>query len=286
MKLVKRREIKKEETYNLHVQDNHNYFVEGAMVSNCHTLKGDVLKKLMTEYFQNVPIRWGLTGTIPKDPLDAIQLEISVGKCNLRVETKELQDKGFLADAEISVLQLKDDRKFLDYQTELAEILNDEDRIRYIANFVKEISQVGNTLILIDRIEPGTNLTEHIRALGLDVEFIHGGVKNANRKERYKDVQAGDKTVTVATFGVAAVGIDIQRLHNLVLIEPGKAFTRVMQSLGRGLRRGSDKEKIYAYDICTTTKYSNKHKNERLKYYREKQQKHTVYKISDWREYE
>lgn len=250
-----------------------------------HTMKGEILKGLFTNQFNRVPIRWGLTGTIPKEELEAISLELAIGPCVLKVETKELQDKGFLADADINILHLKDDRKFVDYPAEIEGLLFDEERMSYIANLTKEISETGNTLLLIDRVEPGKMLTSELQNLGIDAEFVFGGIKNKVRKARYADVQAGHNTVTVATFGVASVGIDIQRLHNVIFLEPGKAFTRVMQSFGRGLRKGSDKEKVQIYDICSSTKYSNKHMRDRCKYYREKEQKHTIYKITDWRSY-
>jgi len=255
------------------------------IADEAHTLKGQVLQDLFTTQFNRVPIRWGLTGTIPKEPLEAMSLEIAIGPCVLKVETKELQDKGFLADAEITIMQLKDTRKFVDYHAELEGLLFDEERMSYIAKIIKEISATGNTLVLIDRVEPGKTLTAELKSQGIDTEFMFGGVKNKDRKIRYADVQAGDNTVTVATFGVASVGIDIQRLHNVVFLEPGQAFTRVMQSFGRGLRRGSDKDDVQIFDICSSTKYSSKHMRERCKYYREKEQKHTIHKITDWKSY-
>jgi len=256
-----------------------------AIISDeAHTMSGAVLKDLFTNQFKNIPIRWGLTGTIPKEKIEAIQLELAIGPCVLQVETKELQDKGFLADSEITIMQLVDKREFIDYHAELDAILKDEERISYIAKFTKEITETtGNTLILIDRVDPGKALTEELKALGLDAEFVRGAMKSKDRQDRYAEVQAGNHTVTVATYGVASTGIDIQRIHNLVMIESGRAFTRVIQSLGRGLRKGSDKEDVQVFDICSSTKYSNRHKNERCKYYREKIQKHTVYKIADWR---
>ena len=33
------------------------------------------------------------------------------------------------------------------------------------------------------------------------------------------------------------------RIFNLVLIEPGKSFVRVIQSIGRGIRKAEDKER-------------------------------------------
>jgi superfamily II DNA or RNA helicase len=260
--------------------------LEGTTAFICdeaHTCSGEVLKDLFTKQLRNIPIRWGLTGTIPRDDINAIQLETAIGPCVLRVDTRELQDTGFLAESEISIIQLEDKRAFTDYHAELDALLTDNTRMSYIADFICQISAGGNTLVLIDRVAPGENLTHLIQTKGINAEFVSGKMKNVDRKDRYKAVQSGMNTVTVATYGVASTGIDIQRLHNVVFIEAGKAFIRVIQSLGRGLRKGSDKDKVDVFDICSSTKYSNRHKNERCKYYREKQQKHIVYKIKDWK---
>ena len=44
MRLIKRTEIDKPDiVYNLHVEYDHNYIVEGSVVSNCHMAKADIL---------------------------------------------------------------------------------------------------------------------------------------------------------------------------------------------------------------------------------------------------
>ena len=65
--------------------------------------------------------------------------------------------------------------------------------------------------------------------------FINGAVKLDDRKEEYDEVKTSDNKIIVATYGVAAVGINIPRIFNLVLLEPGKSFTRVIQSIGVGV---------------------------------------------------
>ena len=80
MKLIKRTEIAKPaEVYNLHIKNDHNYIVEGAVVSNCHMAKADALKILLTTVMAQVPIRWGLTGTIPKEAFESQALLVSLG---------------------------------------------------------------------------------------------------------------------------------------------------------------------------------------------------------------
>ena len=80
MKLIQRTEIKKPmEVYNLHIENDHNYIVDGAVVANCHMAKAEVLKTMLTGVMGTIPIRWGLTGTIPKEPYEFVSLRCSIG---------------------------------------------------------------------------------------------------------------------------------------------------------------------------------------------------------------
>jgi superfamily II DNA or RNA helicase len=78
-----------------------------------------------------------------------------------------------------------------------------------------------------------------------------------------------DNKVIVATYGVAAVGINIPRIFNLVLLEPGKSFVRVIQSIGRGIRKAEDKDYLRVVDITSNLKYSKRHLTKRKAFYRE-----------------
>jgi superfamily II DNA or RNA helicase len=85
----------------------------------------------------------------------------------------------------------------------------------------------------------------------------------------------------VATFGVAAVGINIPRIFNLVLLEPGKSFVRVIQSIGRGIRKAEDKDFVQIWDVTSTCKYAKRHLTERKKFYKEAKYPFTLEK-TDW----
>jgi superfamily II DNA or RNA helicase len=113
-----------------------------------------------------------------------------------------------------------------------------------------------------------------------DATFISGEVKGDKRKEEYKDHAINDDKITVATYGVAAVGINIPRIFNLVLLEPGKSFVRVIQSIGRGIRKAEDKDFVQIWDITSTCKYAKRHLTERKKFYKEAKYPFTVEKIN------
>lgn len=264
------------EVYNLHIQTDHNYIANNIVVSNCHQAKADVLKAMLTQTFANIPIRWGLTGTIPKAEYEFLTLSASIGPLVNKVGAKELQDKGILSNCHVNVVQLIDIRRFKQYQEELKYLVTTRERMNFIATLCNKIKLSGNVLILVDRVEAGEQLAASIE----NSVFISGAVKSTVRKEHYDEVQDSNDKVIIATYGVAAVGINLPRIFNLVLIEPGKSFVRVIQSIGRGIRRANDKDFVQVWDIASTCKFAARHLSERKKFYAQAQYPYTVEKVT------
>lgn len=276
MKLVKRTEIEKpNEVFNLHIKDDHNYIVEGAVVSNCHQAKADALKTLMTTVFNKVPIRWGLTGTIPKAKFESQSLFVSIGPVIGKLSASELQDRGVLAQCHVNIVQLQDNVEFTNYQSELKHLLEDSKRLDKIAELIDKIKDSGNTLILVDRVNAGKELISRLP----NAVFVSGETKLTERKEEYDDVATASNKIIVATYGVASVGINIPRIFNLILIEPGKSFVRVIQSIGRGIRKAEDKDGVSIWDITSSCKFAKRHLTQRKAYYNEANYPFTLEKL-------
>jgi superfamily II DNA or RNA helicase len=223
-------------------------FLDGVstiIVDEVHQAKAEVLKNLLTRNLRNAPIRWGLTGTVPKEKFEFESIHASLGPVIGNITAKELQDKGVLSQCHVNVCQLIDTVAHRDYQGELKYLTSNEARLQYIAKMMNKISETGNTLILVDRISAGKLLEELIP----NSTFVSGAVKVKDRKETYDTIKEGTNEVIIATYGVAAVGLNIPRIFNLVLIEPGKSFVRVIQSIGRGVRKAKDKDFVQIWDI-------------------------------------
>ena len=246
-----------------------------VIVDEVHQAKADVLRRLLTNVYGYVPIRWGLTGTVPKADYEFKSLHVSLGDVINRVSAAELQAKGLLAKCQIEILQLWDYIDYKNYREEQTHLVTKQERINYIGRMVEQMRQSGNTLVLVDRVKSGELLTEAIPGS----VFVRGATKADERKEHYDEVKTADDKVIVATYGVAAVGINLPRIFNLVLIEPGKSFVRVIQSIGRGIRKAQDKDFVQVWDVCSTAKFSKRHLTERKKFYREAQYPFTVTKV-------
>ena len=243
-------------------------FIEGVVcviVDEVHMAKADALKALLTGVMSHVPIRWGLTGTVPKARYENIALQVSLGPVINKLSAKELQDQGVLAKCHVNIVQLQDEQEFGDYQSELKHLLSDEKRLDKMASLIDTISLSGNTLVLVDRINAGHALVERLD----DAVFVSGGMKVVDRKEEYDDVATATNKIIVATYGVASTGINIPRIFNLVLLEPGKSFVRVIQSIGRGIRKAEDKDFVQIWDLTSSCRFAKRHLTARKAFYRE-----------------
>lgn len=243
-------------------------FIEGIVclvVDEVHMAKADALKTLLTGVFAHVPIRWGLTGTVPKEEYNRLALLCTLGPVIGQLSASELQDQGVLAECHVNIVQLADHKEFNNYQSELKYLLENSERLDYISRLIEKIRESGNTLVLIDRVAAGQALVSRIR----DAVFVSGATKGTERQEEYDEVATAADKVIVATYGVAAVGINIPRIFNLVLIEPGKSFVRVIQSIGRGIRKASDKDFVQIWDITSSCKFAKRHLTQRKNFYRE-----------------
>tara|TARA_Y100000385_G_scaffold284237_1_gene341891 strand:- start:597 stop:2054 length:1458 start_codon:yes stop_codon:yes gene_type:complete len=243
-------------------------FIEGVvcvMVDEVHMAKADALKALLTGVMSHVPIRWGLTGTVPKAEYERLALEVSLGPVINKLSAKELQDQGVLSKCHVNIVQLQDDQEFSNYQAELKHLLSDSKRLDKLAELVDKIKETGNTLVLVDRINAGHALVERLD----DAVFVSGGMKVNDRKEEYDEVSTATNKIIIATYGVASTGINIPRIFNLVLIEPGKSFVRVIQSIGRGIRKADDKDFVQIWDLTSSCRFAKRHLTSRKAFYKE-----------------
>ena len=253
-------------------------FLEGVnaiIVDEVHQAKAEVLKNLLTQNLRNAPIRWGLTGTVPKGELEFESIKCSLGDVVGTVTAHELQEKGILSGCHVNIIQTQEWKEFESYPAELKYLVTDSTRMEWMCKLVKGIAENGNTLVLVDRIETGDFIINEIP----EAVFISGKIKTTKRKEQYREVATSDDKIIVATYGVAAVGINIPRIFNLVLIEPGKSFVRVIQSIGRGVRKAEDKDFVQIWDITASSKYAKRHLTERKRYYKDAKYPFAVEKV-------
>jgi superfamily II DNA or RNA helicase len=249
-----------------------------VIVDEVHMAKADALKTLLTGVMAHVPIRWGLTGTVPKEKFESQALLVALGPVIGRLSANKLQQQGVLAQCHVNIVQLIDYVEYKDYQSELKYLLEESGRLDTIAALVERVNETGNTLVLVDRVAAGQALVDR---LGDRAVFVSGATKGTKRQAEYDQVATATDKIIVATYGVAAVGINIPRIFNLVMLEPGKSFTRVIQSIGRGIRKAEDKDHVAIWDVTSTCKFSKRHLTKRKAFYREANYPFSAEKL-DW----
>lgn len=245
-----------------------------TIVDEAHQAKAKTLSALLGGPASNVPFRFGCTGTVPKEDLNRNQICGVIGEVIFRLKAHHLQDRGVLASAEVLQVELMDSRnqkylysnEFDDWNEQLNWMFADPDRLGIMVDIINDSAQSnGNTLVLIPHKKHGKALEKSIP----NSVSVDGDMKAKKRREKYDWFDASDNAVLIATYGVASTGLDIPRIKVLTFIEPGKKFEKVIQTVGRGLRKAHDKDHIYILDIISDVQFSAKHAAERRKLYKE-----------------
>ena len=259
----------------------------------CHGFKSKSLSSIMNKSTE-AKHRFGLTGTLDGTQTHQLVLEGLFGPVYQVTTTKELQDNDTLAPLEITVVNLKysDDtcEKFgsKTYQDEIDFIIKHDKRNKFIRNLA--LSQKGNTLVLFHRVEKhGEVLRDLIQgkaAEGRKVFFVAGKVDTDDREAIRRIVETQQDSIIVASMGTFSTGINIRNLHNIIFASPSKSQVKVLQSIGRGLRKSDDGSTTQLFDIAddlhwkTRKNFTLLHCFERVKIYKQEQFKYKVTQVN------
>jgi superfamily II DNA or RNA helicase len=257
----------------------------------CHLFKATSLKAIM-ENLTETPMRFGFTGTLDGTETNQLVLEGLFGPVKLVTTTKELIDKGTLSKLNIKIIILKhptENCRLLygkEWQDELDYLFSYEPRNRFIKNLALSLN--GNTLLLFQRIDKhGKILYDMIckEAIDRKVFFVHGGVAGDERNQIRAIVEKETNAIVIASEGTFSTGINIKNLHNGIKSASSKGRIRNLQSIGRGLRLGSDKSEFNWFDIADDMKYKGKnnttlnHLLERVKIYNKEGLGYKTYRV-------
>jgi superfamily II DNA or RNA helicase len=253
-----------------------------------HLFKSKSLIKIMSN-LHHAKYRFGFTGTLDGTQTHKWVLEGVFGPSYKITRTVELMKQGHVSKLDINCIVLKHPpQRFNVFEDEIQYIIGHEKRNNFIKNLALDLK--GNTLILFSRIEkhgePLFNLINSNKNENQKVFFVHGGVNTEERELVREITERENNAIIVASYGVFSTGINIKNLHNVVFASPSKSKIRNLQSIGRVLRKGSNKEKAVLYDISDDCTYNSKknytlnHFIERIKLYNEEQFNYEIITIS------
>jgi superfamily II DNA or RNA helicase len=263
------------------------YFAQFDFIigDEAHTFKAKSLTDIMTKLI-NCDVRIGTTGTLDDSKVNKLVLEGLFGPTFKVISTKELIDRKQLADFKIKCIVLKypetvcKSMKGKSYQEEMDFLVSYEERNRFIRNLA--LSLTGNTLILFTYVEKHGRILKAMidekvigRKDGRRVFFVCGETEAEDREAVRHITEKENNAIIVASYGTFSTGVNIRNLHNVVFSSPTKSKIRSLQSIGRVLRLGDNKDAATLYDIADDLRYGPytnftlKHYEERVKIYSE-----------------
>tara|TARA_R110002073_G_scaffold78349_4_gene189070 strand:- start:1294 stop:2124 length:831 start_codon:yes stop_codon:yes gene_type:complete len=272
-----------------------DYFAQFDIVigDECHLFKAKSLTSIMTKLV-DCKYRFGFTGTLDGTETNKLVLEGLFGKAKQFVKTKELIDANHLSSFKIKclVLKHKDEEKKLvskmNYQDEIDYIVSNNRRNVFIKNLA--VSLNGNTLLLFQYVDKHGRILYDKILESVDknrkVFFVYGGTDAQTREQIRAITEEERDAIIVASYGTFSTGINIRNLHNIIFASPTKSRIRNLQSIGRGLRKGDNKDQAVLFDISDDLRHKAKvnytlnHFSERVKIYNSEEFEYKIYNIN------
>ena len=257
-----------------------------------HNFKAKSLTSILTK-MRDAEYRFGTTGTLDGTQTHKLVLEGLFGPAYYVTTTKDLMDKKQLAQLDIKVLLLKYKDEYCrevvkyKYQDEIDWIVRYENRNNFIANLA--LDQDGNTLVLFQYVEKhGKPLYDLILKKAhkrRKIFYVSGETDTDTREHVRKITEEQKNAIIVASLGTFSTGVNIRNLHNIVFASPSKSQIKVLQSIGRGLRKSDDGKDTTLYDIAddlhwkSAKNYTLQHAAERIKIYSKERFKFNIIEI-------
>jgi len=248
---------------------------DGVFGDECHLFKAKSLISILRK-MKSTPYRVGTTGTLDNTQAHKLIIEGLFGRAFSVTTTKTLIDDKVLSNLTIKNILLSYSIPFPKkslYQEEMDWLISCKERNDFIANLANSIK--GNVLVLFNFVERhGIPLHNLIKAKKKkDVFMIHGKTEIEDRELIRNVVNKHDNSVLVASYGTCSTGINIKNIHAIIFASPSKSVVRVLQSIGRGLRKSETKDKVVVYDLGDDLRYKSyrnhtlRHMDERISIY-------------------
>lgn len=244
-----------------------------VIVDECHKINKDtwisaILSKMKTQK------RFGLTATLPDVGADYHNIIGKIGNVIYSKSAKSLRDDNYISQLKITMFLLEHSKKpkyprvddpLVIYQFEKKWLMECQRRNDFICALAKSFK--NTSLILVDNILYGNNITDMLIKKGIKCEFIRGSTSIEDRERIQKSMESQDDLVIVAMDRIFSTGISINNIHNVVFALIGKAKIKIIQSIGRSLRKNHNKLHSSIFDVCDNLTISKKHANARYELY-------------------
>lgn len=240
---------------------------DAVLCDETHLASGNSIQSVLKKCV-NAEYRIGLTGTLPDEPIDKFNIFGYIGTPLYTLTSDVLIKSGHLSDIRIVNMHIKyssDDVskvKGLTYAEEVDFIIKHKQRnsaIKYIIDS-KHIKDDENILILAQRISHINDIIAYLKKEypNRKIVKIDGATDGVERERLRSYVEGNDSVILVATYGTLSTGVSINRLHHVVFASFCKSKIRVIQSIGRGLRKHSSKSVMIVWDLVDDLRWKKK----------------------------
>jgi len=249
------------------------------LIDEVHLAKSASIKGILQQSTE-VKYRFGVTGSLDKSKVNKLVLNGLLGTISRVKSTRDLIDEGHLSDISIKCIVLKYSKetkkllKGVDYQKEVAFLCQHQGRNDFISKVSASLS--GVTLVLYNFVKDhGVPLYDNISSK-VDTKtichFVSGSHVSADKREEIRSdvIKSTGNVIVVASFGTFSTGINIPNIDNIILAAPTKSVIRLVQCIGRGLRKSDGKSLLNVIDIADNLTGSNitlSHLTQRLDIY-------------------
>jgi superfamily II DNA or RNA helicase len=235
--------------------------------------------------------RYGLTGTLPDDKIDQWNIFGKIGRVIYFKQSADLREQKYISQVHVASLKLTYNNTphftipsmvnpTAGYEEEITWLQTNKFRNDIITKLVNKANK--NTLIMVDRIAHGEELLKVLQAnTSKQVHFVHGAVDIEEREMIRKLMEDHDNVACIAISKIFSTGINIKNLHNIIFAAIGKARIKIIQSIGRSLRKHASKKRATIFDIWDNLRYGNKHVTERLALYDREQIPYSVTELTE-----
>lgn len=267
-------------------------------IDEAHKSRGSSIGNIILAC-KNWKYKLGLSGTtkVSEEYSDFFMIQKRIGPLVMTLSAKYLMDKKYSPNVNIKMLYLehnpenyhikkykelmgpkKDETKrmYKDMKKYGSDMLGIEkrivyesiDRINFINGLVKKLGK--NSLILFTNIkdEYGLSIQKKLNEWNEHTFYVDGGTSDDDR-EIYKNMmETNDDVIIVASYGTFSTGIDLKNVHHILFVESTKAEITIRQSIGRGMRKLAEKNKVTIWDLIDDLNgYSIRHSKVRESIY-------------------
>lgn len=242
-----------------------------VVVDETHGVRGDCLRDLMSQAI-NAEYRFGVTGTMPDNELEYLQVLSYIGPILREYGSAKLAEMGYIAKCKIKAINISYRTNPKGEYNEVKDaVFNNPFRLKLISDIVRDCD--GSVILLVGKVEDeGKVLRKYLEEQdgmeNKEICFLSGKDKGNEREYWRQYTNSNKHVVLIATYGIMAVGINVPSLRYLMFASPFKSKIRVLQSIGRTLRKHVDKTKgALIWDLCDNVKFLKDHSNIRMKHY-------------------